>query len=98
VKIKDKIAVYVVHPGKDRSEEGDDKFNLDRADKAFLWIEKEFARFLDELAPDDSWNPRLAEPDGHNPDSDGDVPGACTHPGYISLINPNQSHTSHIEV
>jgi len=69
VEIKDKVAVYVVHPGKARSEEGDDKFNLDRADKAFPWIEEAFARFLDELAPDDKrcWDARLAEPDTYNP-------------------------------
>jgi hypothetical protein len=50
VEIKNKIAVYIVHPGKAHTEEGDEKFNLDRADKAFEWIESEFTRFLEEIA------------------------------------------------
>jgi hypothetical protein len=96
VEIKDKIAVYVVHPGKGRSEEGEDKFNLERAEKAFPWIEKEFARFIAELPPDDRayWRPELADPDNYRPDNG--VPGACTHPLAYTLTIPQQSHTSHI--
>jgi hypothetical protein len=46
IQIKQKVGAYVVHPGKSRSEDGDEKFNLERADKAFAWIEKHFAELL----------------------------------------------------
>ena len=97
VEIKDKIAVYVVHPGKARSKEGSDKFNLERADKALPWIEKEFARFLEQLPENERhWDPRLADPRAYQVDQSGEVPVACTHPGFASL-SVNQTHTSHIE-
>jgi hypothetical protein len=95
VKIKDKIAVYIVHPGKARSEEGHDKFDLERADKAYAWIEHEFARFI-EGPPSDgkTWHPELADPNNYKPDKV--VPDACTHPLAYTLTIPQQSHTSHI--
>jgi hypothetical protein len=98
VEIKNKIAVYIVHPGKARTEEGDEKFNLDRADRAFEWIESEFTRFLEKLPQGDRahWNPELADPSNYNPDQERDVPAACTHPIAVTLNVTNQTHTSHI--
>jgi hypothetical protein len=98
VEIKDKIAVYIVHPGKARAEAGDEKFNLDRAERAFRWIESEFARFLEELHRDDKahWNSELADPSKYNPHKESDVPSACTHAIAITLNIPDQTHTSHM--
>jgi hypothetical protein len=97
VEIKHKVAVYIVHPAKTRSDDGDDKFNLDRAERAFAWIEAEFARFLGELPEDDKkyWNPKWSDPANYNVDLDPDDRlWACTHPiaNNISI----QTHTSHI--
>jgi hypothetical protein len=86
-----------VHPGTARSEEGEDKFNLERADKAMPWIEEEFERFLKELPGDKKcWRPALADQKKHSTNLDNTVPTACTHPLITSNLS-QLTHTSHIE-
>ena len=100
VQIKDKVSVYIVHPGTNRSEEAKDKFNLDRANRAMPWIEREFARFLEELPASDKkyWRPELADPLKYNPELDDATPTACTHPIFVTPDLTLQTHTSHTEV
>ncbi len=100
--IKQKVGTYVVHPGTSRSKEGDEKFNLERAEKAYAWIEEFFALFLEALPPDDRheyWRPELADPNNYKSDSEDGILEACTHPLFVTLKLPlqQQTHTSHIE-
>ncbi len=100
VQIKEKVATYVVHAGLSRSEEGDKKFNLERAEKAFAWIEKYFAQFLGALKADDPqycWRSELADPNNYDPNSADGAATACTQPLFDTLNLPQQTHTSHIE-
>jgi hypothetical protein len=80
-----------------RSEEGDKKFNLKRADNAFAWIEKYFEKFLAELETEDRrqyWHPEWADPDKYDPNSARSVATACTNPLFATLNLPRQTHTS----
>ena len=91
VQIKEKVNTYVVHPGTARSEEGDKKFNLKRADKAFTWIEEYFDKFLEALKAEGQkyqWHPEWADPKKYDPNSARSVATACTNPLFATLNLP----------
>jgi len=99
VNIGTSVSVYVTHTAKARSEDPDKKFNLEKVDKAFAWIEESFAKFIDALEEKDReyWVPALADPSQYDAASETSVPTACTHATAITLNLENQTHTSHLE-
>ena len=80
-------------------EEGDKKFNLKRADKAFTWIEEYFDKFLEALKAEGQkyqWHPEWADPKKYDPNSARSVATACTNPLFATLNLPRQTpHLSH---
>jgi hypothetical protein len=99
VNIVSGVSVYVTHTAKARSEDPEKKFNLEKVDMAFAWIEESFAKFIEALEEKDReyWVPALADPSLYDAASETSVPIACTHPTAISLNLSNLTHTSHLE-